>query len=70
MIDELTEKMHSELSVSEEDEIKLRTGCVWHTWCDKDSCKEDVEKYAKIYSVSYDDAMKWKDYWLNLYNKL
>lgn len=66
MEDELTTKMHEEFKISREDEIELRAGCVWRTWCNNESSKEEVEKYAQMYSISYEDAMKWKEYWLNL----
>lgn len=69
MEDEFSEIMHRELTVSGEDEIILKAGCVWHTWCNQNSSKDDIEKYAKLYSISYDDAMKWKEYWLDKYKK-
>lgn len=64
MKDELTAKMHSEFTVTKESEEQLKAGCIWLAWCDKDSSKEEVEKYAKQYSISYEAAMKWRDFWL------
>ena len=69
MKEELTTKMHGEFTITKEDEGKLRAGCVWHVWCDRNSSKADVEKYAKMYSISYETAMKWRDYWLRKYQK-
>ena len=64
MKDELTEKMHSEFSVTKESEEQLRAGCIWLAWCDEDSSREEIEKYAEEYSISYEAAMKWRDFWL------
>lgn len=69
MEDELTDKMHDEFTVTKEDEGKLRAGCVWHVWCDRDFSREEIEKCAAYYSISYETAMKWRNYWLRLYNK-
>ena len=69
MKEELTTKMHREFTITKEDEGKLRAGCVWHVWCDRKSSKEDIEKYAKMYSISYETAMRWRDYWLRKYHK-
>lgn len=69
MKEEFTKEMHSELKVSKHDEECLRAGCVWHTWCNENSSKEDVEKYAKMYSISYEVAMKYKSYWLDKYGR-
>lgn len=69
MKEELTSKMHSEFTVTKEEEEKLRAGCVWNVWCDRNSSKEEVEKYAKKYSISYETAIKWRDFWLRKYKK-
>lgn len=68
MQDELTDKMHSEFTIDEEKEKKLRAGCVWNV-LGADASREEVEKNAKEYGIDYETAMKWKDYWLNLKNK-
>ena len=61
--DELTEKMHSEFTVSKETRIMLKAGCVWESVSPKAS-KEDIEKWATIYGITYADAMKYKSEWL------
>lgn len=69
MKEELTTKMHNELTVTKEEEDKLRAGCVWHIWCDGNSSKEDIEKWSKHYSISYETAMRWKEFWLRRHRK-
>ena len=68
MHDELTAKMHSEFTIDAETEKKHRAGCVWNVLGD-DASREEVEESAKGYGIDYETAMKWKDYWLDLYNK-
>ncbi len=67
--DELTEKMHSEFQISKETDDKLRAGCVWLFDCDRNSTKEEIEKSAKSYSISYEIAMKWQDYWVQIHEE-
>ena len=69
MKEELTKKMHSEFSVSREDEDRLRAGCVWHVWCGRRSSKAEIEEAASMYSISYETAMKYRDFWLRKYKK-
>ena len=57
--DELTEKMHSEFSVSREIEISHKAGCVWESVSPKAS-KEEIETWAVRYGITYADAMKYK----------
>ena len=61
--DELTEKMHSEFTVSKETRIELQAGCVWESVSPKAS-KEEIEKWATLYGITYADAMKYKSEWL------
>ena len=61
--DELTEKMHSEFSVSRETRIFLKAGCVWESVSPKAS-KKKKKKWATIYGITYADAMKYKSEWL------
>ena len=61
--DELTEKMHSEFTVSKETRIMLKAGCVWESVSPKAS-KEEIEKWATLYGITYADAMKYKSEWL------
>ena len=62
MIEELTTKMHSELSVSRETEVCHRAGCVWLV-VNFDASKELVTAAAKDYGITYEAAMKYRDYW-------
>lgn len=61
--------MNEDLEISKEVEDKLRAGCVWRVWCGRNSTKEEIEKYADKYSISYETAMKWRDYWFRLFKK-
>ena len=61
--DELTEKMHSEFSVSREIGISHKAGCVWESVSPKAS-KEEIETWAVRYGITYADAMKYKSEWL------
>ena len=65
LLDELTEKMHSEFTIDEETEKKHRAGSVW-TLLGADASKEEIEHWSIRYGIDYETAMKWKDYWLNL----
>lgn len=62
MIEELTTKMHSEFSVSRETETCHRAGCVWLV-VEFDASKEAVSEAAKDYGITYEAAMKYRDYW-------
>lgn len=73
--EELTEKMHSEFTVSKETEVRLRTGCVWDvTKYDRTKgnfvwSEEAVRKEAASYGISYEDCMKHKEYWRRIVEK-
>lgn len=62
MKEELTTKMHSEFTVSRETEVCHRAGCVWLV-VDYDAPKEAVTAAAKDYGITYEAAMKYRDYW-------
>ena len=64
--EELTSKMHDEFTIPKEIDEKHRAGCMWGFWCDNNSSEKEIRKWAKHYSISYETAMKWKDYWLRL----
>lgn len=68
MKEELTEKMHAEFTVTKEDEILLRAGCVWNI-LKKDATKEQIVEQAREYGITYEAAMKHRDYWLGKYGK-
>lgn len=61
--EELTEKMHSEFTVSEETRKKLKAGCVWES-VPANATKSEIMKFAKMYGVSYEDCMKYRSEWL------
>ncbi|MBQ8969177.1 MAG: hypothetical protein IJ064_05550 [Bacteroidaceae bacterium] len=65
--EELTEKMHSEFTVSKETDQRLRVGSVW-TLLGFDAPRAEIEHWAKRYGVTYDLCMKWKAYWRNLHD--
>lgn len=67
--EELTSKMHDEFTIPEEIEEKHRAGCVWEFECDRNSSEEEIRKSAKSFSISYEAAMKWRNYWLRLCGK-
>jgi len=73
--EELTEKMHSEFTVTKDEEIQLRAGCVWRlskydrTKGDFVWSEEEARKEAKKYGISYEDCMKHKEYWRRIVEK-
>lgn len=48
--------------LSEEDNIKHKAGCVW-TLLDETSQREEVERFSSYYGITYNDAMKWRDFY-------
>ena len=62
MVDEFTEKMHSEFTISKETEIKHRAGCVWNI-LKKNATKEQIVEVARDYGITYEAAMKYRNYW-------
>lgn len=70
MKNQLTTKMHSEITITLEQEIKYRDRYVWDIIVNvvrkENATKEDIEKWASKYGVSYEDCMKWKKHWFSL----
>jgi len=66
MEEQLTAKMHSEFSITKEQEQKHRAGCVWGV-VGFDAPKEKIEHWASRYGVTYEECLKWKNYWKNLH---
>ena len=66
MKEELTKKMHSEFRVSKETDIRHRAGCVWSVLHDmgKTEDEEMVTHESQMYGITYEQAMRWKHYWL------
>lgn len=62
MDDELTDKMHSELSISKHNDRLLKAGDVWEG-VGFDADEEKIASKAKIYGITYDDCMQFKEYW-------
>lgn len=65
--DEFTAKMHSELSVDKETDMKHRAGCIWRL-LGFDASKADIEHWASRYGVPYDTCVEYKNYWKNLHD--
>ena len=63
---QLTAKMHSEFTITKEEEQKHRAGCVWDVVL-FDAPREKIEHWASRYGVTYEECMKWKSYWKNLH---
>ena len=55
--DELTAKMHSQFRVSRDIEIKHKSCCVWKSESPNAS-REEFEKEAVWYGITYEDVMK------------
>ena len=66
MEEQLTAKMHSEFTITKEEEQKQRVGCVWGV-VGFDAPKEKIEHWASRYGVTYEECLKWKNYWKNLH---
>lgn len=64
MKEEMTTAMHAELEISSEVEIRLRVGCVWEFGFN--ATEQEIRKRAKCYSVSYEDCIKYKEFWRKL----
>ena len=66
MKEELTKKMHSELKVSNSEYVKHKAGCVWGVLFDMGKVNDSklVEHYSRLYGITYEQAMRWKGYWL------
>lgn len=70
MKDEFTEKMHAELSVSRETEIKHKALCVWTVFknryknqsLDEDEQEKVLTQLGELYEVSYADVMRHQEY--------
>ena len=61
--DELTEKMHSEFTVSRETRICHKAGCVRES-VSSNASREEIESKAVWYGITYDDVMRYKHEWL------
>ena len=64
MKEELTEKMHSEFSISRESEIQLQVSSAIHfAMTIGVKTKSKFESILENYSVTYDDYKKWKKHY-------
>ncbi|MBO7230277.1 MAG: hypothetical protein J6V20_02565 [Bacteroidaceae bacterium] len=67
MKDEFTEKMHSEFTISEEEEISNRVGsAIQAASILKVNKKKEFEEILKGYTVGLRDYLKWKEHWSRL----
>ncbi|MCH4155448.1 MAG: hypothetical protein LKF31_04000 [Muribaculaceae bacterium] len=62
--EELTDKMHSEFTISEEDRIQLKAGTIWRDF--PDETEEVKRELCKDMGLSWEDCLRWKDYWMQL----
>ncbi len=63
MKDELTELMHSEFTISPEMEIKHRVGSAIKSGMIRGVTEDKLKDVLASYTVTYEDYLKWKDYW-------
>lgn len=61
-MDELSKKMHEELSISKHNEILLKAGDVWES-VGFDADQETISQKARIYGITLSDCMKFREYW-------
>ena len=63
MKDELTELIHSEFTISPEMEIKNRVGSAIEFTMMLGGDENKLKDVLVSYTVTYEDYLKWKDYW-------
>lgn len=69
MKEELTEKMHSEFTISNEIEIKHRVGIVCEILkATGNYTEDDLNKVLQEYNVSKEQYEEWKSFWERLMN--
>ena len=66
MEDKFTKKMHSEFTISDEIEIKHKASCVWDRYKELRPSDDEIKKRCESYGITFEQAMKWKDFWVNL----
>ena len=66
MEDEFTAKMHSEFTIHEETDQKLRAGTTWGL-VGFDADEVSIRHWAELYGTTYETCMKWKSYWRTLH---
>ena len=67
MEDEFTKEMHSTLYISERTRKKLDAGSFWKI-VGFNASESEVKEFCKKTILSYDDVMKWKEYWREIHN--
>lgn len=70
LCDPFSEKDHEEIlnSVGKNVRIKHKAQCVWFT-VGFNAPRSEIDRWCKLYGISYEDVMKWKDYMYNLWLK-
>lgn len=62
--EELTAKMHSEFTIDKDTEIKHKAGIIWLHF--NHISDDEKKKFCEDYGITWEQALKWKDYWLRL----
>lgn len=57
--------LYLDIKLDLETEIKHKAFCVFGI-LGKDGSKEDIERVASYYGITYNDCMRWKDRWVLL----
>jgi len=52
-----------EMTLDETTGIKHKAACVWKL-LGNDYSNEQLEKYCSLYGITSEQALKWKDYWI------
>lgn len=63
--EELTAKMHAEFTIDEDTEIRNKALSVW-TLLNKESSEQEIRERASSFGISFEDAMKRKEYYFRL----
>lgn len=67
MQDELTAKMHSEFTISDDMEIRNRALSVW-SMCGYDREHPKFKHYCEIYGLTQNQALMWYVFWKRLHD--
>ena len=64
MKDKLTPEYIEEFTIDAKTEIKHKAACVWKLLLGNNYSKEQLDKYCSLYSITPEQALQWKNYWL------
>ena len=68
MKEEFTNLMFEEFAIPSQYEICAKVFCIWDS-LDWEASKEEITKQAKLYGLTYEQAMRWKKYWMKYIKK-